>query len=235
MWGPRGQSHRQTLALALRPPWYLYHNGDLLHSGGLPIHSRWSHTLHNVSDVTRLLDAVEKGEPKAAEELLPLVYEELRHLARHKMANESPGQTLQATALVHEAWIRLVGENHGWQDRKHFFAAAAEAMRRILVDRARRKNRLRHGGAIVRVELEDVDVAIESKPETIVFVNEALDRLAAKDPTAAELVKLRFFAGIPNGEAAAMLGLSERTARRNWVYVRAWLARALTSETEAPI
>jgi RNA polymerase sigma factor (TIGR02999 family) len=188
----------------------------------------------NMSDVTRLIEGVERGEPHAADELLPLVYEELRRLAAHKMAAERPGQTLQATALVHEAWLRLVGEKHDWLNRKHFFSAAAEAMRRILVDRARRRNRFCHGGDMVRVSLEDIDVAVESAPETTLFINEALERLGAEDPVVAELIKLRFFAGIPNSEAAALLGLSERTARRAWAYARAWLADALRREASSP-
>jgi RNA polymerase sigma factor (TIGR02999 family) len=180
-----------------------------------------------MSEVTGLLEAAERGEPQAAEELLPLVYEELRRLAAVRMANEKPGQTLQPTALVHEAWLRLASEDHDWRNRKHFFSAAAEAMRRILVERARRKQRRRHGGQMVRVNLEDIDLAAESESETVLFVDEALERLAAEDPTVAELIRLRFFVGMPNQEAAALLGLSERTARRDWAYARAWLAREL--------
>jgi RNA polymerase sigma factor (TIGR02999 family) len=183
-----------------------------------------------MSDVTRILDRVQQGDPKAAEELLPLVYEELRNLANARMAQEPSGQTLQPTALVHEAWIRLVGENHDWQNRRHFFSAAAEAMRRILIDRARQKRRVRHGGGLVRVDLNDIDVAAESQSETVLFVHEALERLAQKDPEIAELIKLRYFAGIPNQEAAEMLGMSERTARRNWAYARAWLTREINGQ-----
>jgi RNA polymerase sigma factor (TIGR02999 family) len=180
-----------------------------------------------MSEVTRLLEAAERGEPQAAEDLLPVVYEELRRLAAARMADEKPGQTLQPTALVHEAWLRLAGEDHDWRNRKHFFSAAAEAMRRILVERARRKQRRRHGGQMVRVNLEDIDLAAESESETVLFVDEALERLAAEDPTVAELIRLRFFVGMPNQEAAALLGLSERTARRDWAYARAWHAREL--------
>jgi RNA polymerase sigma factor (TIGR02999 family) len=183
-----------------------------------------------MSDVTQLLSAVESGNPKAAEELLPLVYEELRSLANARMTQEPSGQTLQPTALVHEAWIRLVGENHDWQNRKHFFSAAAEAMRRILIERARQKRRVRHGGGLVRVDLNDIDVAAESQSETVLFVHEALERLAQKDPEIAELIKLRYFAGVPNQEAAEMLGMSERTARRNWAYARAWLTREINGQ-----
>jgi RNA polymerase sigma factor (TIGR02999 family) len=183
-----------------------------------------------MSDVTRILNRVQRGDPTAAEELLPLVYEELRNLADARMAQEPSGQTLQPTALVHEAWIRLVGENHEWQNRRHFFSAAAEAMRRILIDRARQKRRVRHGGGLVRVDLNDIDVAADSQSETVLFVHEALERLAQKDPEIAELIKLRHFAGIPNREAAEMLGMSERTARRNWAYARAWLTREVNGQ-----
>ena len=183
-----------------------------------------------MTHVTQLLSSMGTGDAKAAEELLPLVYAQLRRLANARMAGEPEGQTLQPTALVHEAWIRLVGENHDWQGRKHFFSAAAEAMRRILIDRARQKKRLRHGGGLVRVQLDDIDLAEESKPETILFVHETLERLAEKDPEVAELIKLRYFAGVPNQEAAQMLGMSERTARRNWAYARAWLGRELQKQ-----
>ena len=186
-----------------------------------------------MSDATQLLSSIAAGDPRAAEELLPLVYEELRRLANARMAAEPEGHTLQPTALVHEAWIRLVGENHEWQNRRHFFSAAAEAMRRILIDRARRKKRGRHGGGLIRLDLDDIDLAEESKSETVLFVHEALDRLAARDPEVAELIKLRYFAGVPNQEAAQMLGMSERTARRNWAYARAWLARELRQQTSS--
>lgn len=178
-------------------------------------------------DVTHLLEAIDAGDPNAAGELLPLVYDELRKLASIKMAQESPGQTLQPTALVHEVWIRLSRENHDWANRRHFFSAAAESMRRILLDRARAKKRLRRGGDQLRVNLDDIDIASESASETVLFVNEALEKLAEADPTTAELVKLRFFAGIPNEKAAEILGMSDRTARRNWAYARAFLTREL--------
>lgn len=180
-----------------------------------------------MSDVTRLLDAVERGEPQAAEELLPLVYEELRHLAAARMANEQPGQTLQATALVHEAWLRLEREDHPWRSRRHFFTAAAEAMRRILIDRARRKRRAKHGAGLKQVLVDGIDVAQEEQPEVVEFVHVAIDRLAEHEPVTAELIKLRFFAGIPNEQAARTLELSDRTARRHWAYARAWLAEEL--------
>ena len=180
-----------------------------------------------MADITQLLSDIETGNPHAAEELLPLVYNELRRLAQHRMANERAGQTLQATALVHEAWLRLMGSNQNWENRKHFFCAAAEAMRRILIERARKKQRLRHGGQLERINLEDIDLATESESETVLFVHEALERLAHEDPIVVELIKLRFFAGIPNQKAASILGLSERTARRNWTFARAWLAKEL--------
>ena len=177
-----------------------------------------------MSDVTRILEAIEQGDPKAADELLPLVYEELRKLAGAKMAQQSPGQTLQATALVHEAWLRLVGEAQpAFENRGHFFSAAAEAMRRILVEKARRKHRLRHGGELKRVDFTDLDVAIAEGDDAVLAVSEALDRLTKLDPVAAELIKLRFFGGLPNVEAARVLSLSERTAKRTWAYARAWL------------
>jgi RNA polymerase sigma factor (TIGR02999 family) len=181
-----------------------------------------------VSEVTRILDSVAQGDPKAAEQLLPLVYDELRKLAVQKMANEPPGQTLQPTALVHEAWLRLGGSpDTKFANQAHFFAAAAEAMRRILVENARRKQRLKHGGRQQRVELDTLDVAITSDADHLLAVDEALDKLAARDSAAADLIKLRFFAGLPNVEAAHLLGLPERTAKRTWAYARAWLYEEL--------
>lgn len=187
-----------------------------------------------MSDVTRILDRVQQGDPKGAEELLPMVYEELRKLASWRMAREAPGQTLQATALVHEAYLRLIGqEDQPWQNSRHFFSAAAEAMRRILVERARQKARQNYGGEWRRGELDEINVATESSDETLIFVSDALEKLALKDPVCAELVKLRFFAGTPNHQAAEMLGLSERTAKRNWAYARAWLAKEI-EQSKAP-
>jgi RNA polymerase sigma factor (TIGR02999 family) len=185
-------------------------------------------------DVTELLDAAAGGDPKAAAELLPLVYDELHKLAAARMAAEKPGQTLQATALVHEAFLRLVGEGAppGWNGRGHFFAAAAEAMRRILVETARRKGRLRHGGGRVRLGLEQLDPAGDQADDRLLAVDEALDGLAAEDPAAAEVVKLRFFAGLTAEEAAAALGISLRTANRHWAYARAWLFHRLGEPTE---
>jgi len=181
-----------------------------------------------MSDVTRILNAIGGGDSKAAQDLLPLVYEELRKLAAHKMANEAPGQTLQPTALVHEAWLRLVGtENPQFEGRGHFFAAAAEAMRRILIDRARQKLSLKRGTGAARVNLEDLDVASAADDDTLLAVDEALTKLAREDPDSAEFIKLRFFAGMTNDEAAQALGIPERTARRHWSFARAWLFREI--------
>ncbi len=185
-----------------------------------------------MSNVTQLLGAIDSGDPKAAGELLPLVYEELRRLAAHKMAHEVVGQTLQPTALVHEAWLRLVGsQEQRWNSRKHFFAAAAEAMRRILIDNARRKHRVRHGHGLSRVDLDRVDVAMHSDDNTLIKVDDALRKFALEDPVKAELVKLRFFVGLSIAEAGRTLGLSESTAKRHWNYARAWLYEELRSDS----
>jgi RNA polymerase sigma factor (TIGR02999 family) len=177
-----------------------------------------------VSDITRVIEAAQRGDPKAAEELLPLVYEELRKLAASKMANEAAGNTLQPTALVHEAWMRLVGkENPKFAGRAHFFAAAAEAMRRILIDRARHKRALRYGGGHVRVDVQQIDLASPDTDDQLLAVNEALDKLAAQDPVEADLVKLRYFVGLTVDEAARLLDISPRTARNYWAHARTWL------------
>jgi RNA polymerase sigma factor (TIGR02999 family) len=179
-----------------------------------------------MSDVTQILERVENGDGRAAEELLPLVYEELRKLAAAKMAQQPPGQTLQPTALVHEAWLKLVGTpQNSWNDRQHFFRAAAEAMRQILIDRARAKQRLKRGGDSVRINLDDVDVAAETDPEALLLVDEALQLLAREDHQKAELVKLRFYAGLSAEETAQALGVSEKTIQRHWIHARAWLFR----------
>ena len=185
-----------------------------------------------MSDVTRILAAIEQGDAHAAGQLLPLVYDELRRLAAEKLAQERPGQTLQATALVHEAYLRLVdGERRGssppWNGRGHFFAAAAEAMRRILVDRARRKRSQKRGGDRDRVEYDEANLTAPEAPDELLAVDEALDGLAAVDAQAAELVKLRYFAGLSIPEAAEVLGTSPRSADRLWAYARAWLRRAI--------
>lgn len=177
-----------------------------------------------MSEVTRILDSIEQGDPLAAERLLPLVYEELRKLAAAKMARESPGQTLQPTALVHEAWLRLTGHDEQvWKNRAHFFAAAAEAMRRILIDNARRRQARRHGGGQVRMDIQEIELAMPAPDDQLLAIDEALTRLATLDPTKAELVKLRFFIGLTVEEAARALGISEATAKRWWEYARAWL------------
>jgi RNA polymerase sigma factor (TIGR02999 family) len=182
-----------------------------------------------VNDITRVLDRVERGDPKATEELLPLVYEELRKLAAARMADERGTQTLQPTALVHEAWLRLVSEGeHSWQSRAQFFVAAAEAMRRILVDRARRKDALKRGAGAPHIDLDRVDIATEADPETLLRVNDALEKLAAQDAQAAQVVRLRFFVGLDYVEAAETLNISERTAKRCWSFARAWLYRELS-------
>ena len=181
-----------------------------------------------MSEVTRILDSMAQGDPRAAEELLPLVYDELRKLAAYKMAAEPPGQTLQATALVHEAWLRIAGSNtQAWEGRRHFFAAAAEAMRRILVEAARRKKRLKHGGNVARVELDAVPLPSPMPDDELLALDEALTRLAEVNPQAVELVKLCFFVGLTQEQAAKELGISLSTAERLWAYARAWLFRAL--------
>jgi RNA polymerase sigma factor (TIGR02999 family) len=182
-----------------------------------------------MSDVTQVLQAMEHGDAQAAEQLLPLVYEELRKLAACRMANEAPGQTLQPTALVHEAWLRLVG-NEKWDSRAHFFGAAAEAMRRILIENARRKKARRHGGGQVRLDIQEVEIAAPAKEDELLAIDLALEKLSALDKPKAELVKLRFFAGLTIEEAAAALGISEATAKRWWAYVRAWLFSEIKSK-----
>jgi RNA polymerase sigma factor (TIGR02999 family) len=188
-----------------------------------------------MSEVTRILSAIEDGDPHAAEQLLPLVYDELRKLAASKLAHEKPGQTLEATALVHEAYLRLVDAENAqrWDSRAHFFAAAAEAMRRILIDNARRKQTEKHGGGWQRHELLDSELAIDSTGEELFAVDVALSRLAAQEPVIARLVELRCFAGLTLVEAAQCLNLSERTAYRHWAYARAWLRRELDRSGES--
>jgi RNA polymerase sigma factor (TIGR02999 family) len=183
-----------------------------------------------MTDVTRILNAIERGEAKATDELLPLVYEELRLLAAQKLSQEKPGQTLQATALVHEAYVRLVGdEPQNWDNRGHFFAAAAEAMRRILVENARRKRRFRHGGQHTRVSLDDADLSVAGPSADLIALDEALTKLAQEDRTKTDLIKLRYFAGLSVEQAAAALGISSPTAKRYWRYARAWLFREIGS------
>jgi RNA polymerase sigma factor (TIGR02999 family) len=180
-------------------------------------------------DITRILHNIEGGDDYASEQLLPLVYRELRQQAAHQMVKENPGHTLQPTALVHEAYLRLLGDaDQHWENRRHFFAAAAEAMRRILVENARRKQRQRHGGEWKRVDLAGLDVAVTAEDDQLLLVNEALAKLEKEDPESAELIKLRFFVGLPNIQAAKILNMSERTAKRNWAYARAWLFEEIT-------
>jgi RNA polymerase sigma factor (TIGR02999 family) len=185
-----------------------------------------------MSDVTRILSAIEQGDPRATEQLLPLVYDELRRLAAAKLARERPGQTLQATALVHEAYLRLVDgpDAPHWNGRGHFFAAAAEAMRRILVERARGKARERRGGDWRRVDFEKLDVSTSVSPDQLVALDDALERLSSLDPLAGELVKLRYFAGLALNEAARALEISTATAYRHWAYARAWLCSELLKD-----
>jgi RNA polymerase sigma factor (TIGR02999 family) len=183
-------------------------------------------------DITSVLNALAAGQPGADDELIEKVYADLRHLAKRMMNGEAAGHTLQPTALVHEAWMRLNGAgNHHWKNRRHFFAAAAQAMRRILVDSARRKAAVRHGGNQERVDLDDIEIAAPAEVDEIVAVSEAVERLALLDPEKAEIVKLRYFAGLTNAEVATLLDLSERTVKRHWEYARAWLFRAVTSPT----
>ena len=188
-----------------------------------------------MSDVTQILNAIEQGDPHAAEQLLPLVYAELRKLAGQKMAQEKPGQTLQATALVHEAYLRLVNPQkpQDWDSRGHFFAAAAEAMRRILIDRARDKAREKRGGKLQRVDLDTIALATTLTPDQLLAVDDALAKLALDDPTASQLVKLRYYAGLTVDEAGKALGISTTTAYRHWNYARAWLHGELWDTGEA--
>ena len=189
-----------------------------------------------MSEVTNILSAIEQGDPHAAEQLLPLVYDELRRLAADKLAEERPGQTLQATALVHEAYLRLVGadQSQHWDSRGHFFAAAAEAMRRILVDKARRKKADKRGGASRRVDVAPDDLIARQRDDKMIALDEALAKLEKEDPQKAKLVKLRYFAGLTIKEAAATLGISTATADRYWSYARAWLQREMAGTDPGP-
>lgn len=182
-----------------------------------------------MSEVTRILCAIERGDVRAVDKLFPLVYQELRQLAAQRFSKELPGQTLQATALVHEAYLRLVGsEEHSWSSRSHFFSAAAEAMRRILIENARRKKRLKHGGGRKRVDLEDADAAINVRSDELIALDEALDKLNEEDRVVADVVKFRYFAGLTLEQVAEILGVSRRTVDRYWAYGRAWLHQEIT-------
>ncbi|MCU0915893.1 MAG: sigma-70 family RNA polymerase sigma factor [Planctomycetes bacterium] len=188
-----------------------------------------------MSDVTRILNALERGDAQATDKLLPLVYEELRLLAAQRLAHEKPGQTLQATALVHEAYLRLIGdEPQTWNSRGHFFAAAAEAMRRILVENARHKRCRKHGSGLRKVDLDHAEVMAEELPENVIALDEALARLSQEDPLAAELVKMRYFAGLTLPQTAEALGISPRTADRCWAYAKAWLYHEIAKGEPGP-
>jgi RNA polymerase sigma factor (TIGR02999 family) len=185
-----------------------------------------------MDDVTRILSAIEQGDPKAAEQLLPLVYDQLRRLAARRLSQERPGQTLQATALVHEAFLRLVDADcaRRWENRRHFFAAAAEAMRRILIENARRKRSARHGGGRARVDLDEADLVSRAEPDELLDLDDALAVLSGEDPDAAQLVRLRLFAGLSVEQAAEVLGVSRAGAYQQWTYARAWLNARLRGE-----
>ena len=190
--------------------------------------------MSRVGDVTRILDAIQQGDPKAADELLPLVYDELRKLAAQKMSKEAPGQTLQPTALVHEAWLRLTGnQNVQWNGRAHFFGAAAEAMRRILIENARRKRSLKHGAGKARLDIHEIEIGAATKDDELLAVHDALEKLAMHDKKKAELVKLRYFVGLTTEEAAEVLGISVPTADRWWNFSRAWLFKKIEIERES--
>jgi RNA polymerase sigma factor (TIGR02999 family) len=183
-----------------------------------------------MSEVTRILNAIERGDGRAIDQLLPAVYQELRQLAARKLSHEKPGQTLQATALVHEAYLRLVGEQgQTWKGKTHFFTAAAEAMRRILIENARRKHRLKRGGNEQRLDMDEAEIAIEGPSEDLLALDEALGRLEAADKVKADIVKLRYFGGLTIEQAADLLGISPTTAKRHWTYARAWLYKAVSS------
>jgi RNA polymerase sigma factor (TIGR02999 family) len=183
-----------------------------------------------MSEITLMLEAIGRGDKQASEDLLPLVYHELRRLAAAKMAREPEGQTIQPTELVHEAWLRLAGDNEqSWENRIHFLAAAAEAMRRILVDRARRKSALKHGGGQVRLEIEGLNLAATTPDDKVLLIDEALEQLRAEDPEKARLVTLKFFGGLTNREIAEHLKLGERTVERQWAFARAWLVRTISA------
>jgi RNA polymerase sigma factor (TIGR02999 family) len=185
-----------------------------------------------MSEITQILQAVGRGEAQASEELLPLVYQDLRRHAAVQMARESAGQTLQPTALLHEAWLRVVGDGQPlWQNRAHFFGAAAEAMRRILIENARRKSRLKHGGGQVRVDSDQIELAATTPDEKVLLINDALERLQAEDPEKARVVVLKFFGGRTNQEVAEALAVTERTVERHWAYAKAWLFQNIRTQT----
>lgn len=187
--------------------------------------------LQHMSEITQVLQAIRRGDGHASEELLPLVYNELRQLAAARMAQEASGQTLQATALVHEAWLRMVGDSdRTWQNRAHFFGAAAEAMRRILVENARRKSRLKRGGGQIRLDIDELDLAATSPDEKVLLMDEALEKLRTEDPEKARIVVLKFFGGLTNHEVAENLGVNERTVERQWAYAKVWLFQCIRTQ-----
>ena len=184
-----------------------------------------------MSETTHSVEAISAGESLASEQLLPLVYEELRRLAAARMSQEAAGHTLQPTALVHEAWLRLMGgQNNSWENRAHFFGAAAEAMRRILIERARRKSTLKRGGDLARVDIEGLDLAAAGADDKILLINEALEKLQAQDPEKARIVMLKFFGGLTNGEVAQSLGVNERTVERQWAFAKTWMYQAIKAQ-----
>jgi RNA polymerase sigma factor (TIGR02999 family) len=186
----------------------------------------------HMSEITQVLQAIRRGDGRASEELLPLVYNELRQLAAARMNQEAGGQTLQGTALVHEAWLRMVGDgDRVWENRAHFFGAAAEAMRRILVENARRKSRLKRGGGQVRLDIDELDLAATTPDEKILLMDEALEKLRAEDPEKARIVVLKFFGGLTNQEVAENLGVTERTVERQWAYAKTWLFQCIRAQT----
>ena len=227
-------ARRAHCFLRCRPTDRMKRAGDAIHETRLPSNGRFLDWPRPMSDATSILNAISHNDPRAACQLLPLVYDELRRLAAQKMAREPAGQTIEATALVHEAYLRLIGGDPGkvWDGRAHFFAAAAEAMRRILVERARARHRLKRGGRFDRAQVAPDEVAAPEQPDwdEMLAIDGALDQLAAADPKAAELVKLRYFAGFSLAESAEILGVSTRTANRLWSYARAWLRRAVQGE-----
>jgi RNA polymerase sigma factor (TIGR02999 family) len=189
--------------------------------------------MNQAGDITQILNAIGRGEGRASDELLPLVYDELRRLAAARMAQEQAGQTLQPTALVHEAWLRLIRQgDRTWQNRAHFFAAAAEAMRRILIENARRKSRFKHGGGQLRVDVQEIDLAESTPDDKMLLINEALEQLEAENPERAKVVVMKFFGGLTNLEVAETLGVGERTVDRQWAYAKAWLFRKIRAQIE---